>query len=283
MTRRRIALTLDDVENPEVKRSAASLIELHERTSSLTNNLSTQVKAVREQVDGVLARLRETDEDLTELLTKMNSQVSALTDAVLQYQSLQNQGLDLDERFSDSFSYVLKNALVNLERAADALEDRPTAVGLKEEEGEVELSRRLPPPSTGLAPSSLLTTASLKSNVTRRDENTERRVLLLSGRLAALGKQGHRQAGLFGTVIKTVEELQPLLVQLRSVLERNDELLEELQNVFNAVYMSREPSSHEPEEYAPEHVETETETKEQETSDETLNEDLEVNVETEVK
>lgn len=238
--RLRQALNLEEIKEPDIREAVSSLIETQEQVGQMSNNLSGQVQSVQQELEGILNRLKSADKNLNDLLTKMATQLSVLSDAVIQYQNNYVQGVDIDQKFTSSFAYILKNVVSNTRQLLDTLSQNTAAVGLSSPSGQQPVMENNVTTGPQLAPQSMLTSSRMASTTgfstlkVLESLKSQRRV---QSNTIKLFNEGIRTAGLLDSVTKTVEQLEPILDSSNTSMEKNDALLDELQEILKALDM----------------------------------------------
>jgi hypothetical protein len=228
--------------DPDVQKVVDSLAELHNEAIRLTDNLTPQVKAAEDTLIGVINRLKTADQRLAGLLTTVNSQLSVVSDSVLRYQTSQAQGVEQDQRFKSSFVYIIKNVVANARQVVDALEKRTDIISVQTPPTAPALTRKTPEvPVTGVAPETMLKPpmkASCRARVARLAETL-------------IDETQKQQTDMITNVMNVVKSLEPLLDQGESVLNRNQEILKELQSLMSAVSLATQPAPQRVDQFTP--------------------------------
>jgi len=227
--RKRIALDVGSIEDPEVKESINQLAELQKDVGQLNNGLSTQIRAAEAELQTMLNRMKEADQKLTQLLDSIKAQTQSLVNAALQY--IQMNQLDLSEqtgpKFRDSFVYMMKDAVSNLQQIVNGLQNQAGSVLTQSaevpEDMDVEVESEVVSPPMSPEPSSLVT-SSIKERI----------------------------AAIFPQVMQTIEKIEPMLNQADGVKQNNEQIVTQLQEVIGTVTQKQTPQPEQTEAFTPE-------------------------------
>jgi len=121
--RNRIALDVNSVQDPDLRNTLQKLAGLQEETRNLSNGLTPKVQMIEQEINNILNQIKQSDQKLSEVLNSIKTQISTLTDAAVRYVQMGEAALGDEPKFKKSFMFMLGAAVNNLDQVLTALKD----------------------------------------------------------------------------------------------------------------------------------------------------------------
>ena len=223
--RTRIALNIETIEDSEVREILTGLSALQNKVQSLNSGFSSQVAAAEQEAQAMITRMKTADQQFNEVLNAIKTQVQTLTNSALRYVQMNSVNLeDSKPKFRDSFVYLTNDALTNLTQLVDGLQTQLGGIINTQTDGtQTDLDMKVDEVnSPDMTPQNLLVSAIRK-----------------------------RLANLLPVVMQTVEKLEPIIQQAKTVNQNNEKIVGQLQEVMGSIPEAQAPVVEETEAFSP--------------------------------
>ncbi len=216
--RNKIALNLETLNDSEVKGILTQLETLQKETKGLNSSFSTQAQAAEQEVQSILNKIKKTDTEFNQLLESIKTQIQQIINSSLKYIQMNEGDLTTEPpKFRDSFIYLTKDAVSNLQELVN---------GLKGQLGDI------------------LTTEVEQAQEIEMDLNTSDVINPpLTPEPSKLLQSSIREitANILDEVMKTVEKIEPILNQAKGVEQNNKEIVGKLEEVVGTLSQTQTP------------------------------------------
>jgi len=239
--RTRVALDVNSIQDPDLRQALTKLAGLQQETRNLSNGLTPKVQMVEQEINNTLNQIKQADQQLTDVLNTIKTQISSLTDAAVRYVQMGDSSIGDEPKFRKSFVYMIEDAVGRLDQTLSAL---------KEKAGGLLTTAPVVPAGTAggfTAPTEQI------QNVSTPPVAPEPASLVSSVR--------NRVAIALKQFMESVKQIQPLLEQAAANINKNKEVLNEINEVMGAVSEVAVPEPETPELFSPEETPTNGEEK----------------------
>jgi len=235
--RSRTALDVTTIEDTELRGVMEKLTLLQQETNQMNNGLSAQVRVAEQELQNMLKRMKDANQNLDDLISSIKTQVSNLVDASVKYVQSTQAGLNEDPKFRASFIYLLRDAVGNLTQVVAGLKDQAQGIivdqPVEEAEGFEVSEEANTSPDMSPEPSSVVKTSSAKEIISSY-------------------KSSLKIAAVYQEIMKAIEKLEPIVESAKNVTVKNKELMGELQEVMGSVAQKTAPEAEETAAFSPE-------------------------------
>ena len=233
--RSRTALDVNSIQDPDLRNTLQKLAGLQEETRNLSNGLTPKVQMIEQEINNILNQIKQTDQKLSEVLNSVKTQISTLTDAAVRYVQMGEAALGDEPKFKKSFMFMLEAAVNNLDQVLSALKDNtgglltdaPVApMGNATVDGFTAPTQAVGDvvsPPVAPEPSSLVT-SSVRSRI-------------------AVGLK---------EFLESIKKVAPVIEQSAAKIVKNDETINEINEVMSAVSEAAAPEPEATELFSPE-------------------------------
>lgn len=224
--RNRIALDVNNIQDEELKKIMTSLASLQKESNQMYNGLSEKIGVAEQELQTMIRKMNETNNNLNELIDSLKTQMSNLVSNSVEYLETTNLGLE-DPKFRASFVYLLKEIMGNLSQTINTLKEKAEfaiteePVTESEENFEIESESFISPNMTP-EPSEISRTSSI------------------------------RIAAVYQEIMQSVENIKPIVESAQNRLTENQEMMNQLQEVMDSVKQKEVPEIEESEAFSPE-------------------------------
>jgi len=231
--RNRVALDVNSINDPDLRQALTKLAGLQQETRNLNNGLSPKIQMVEQEIANTLSQMKQADQQLTDVLNTIKTQISSLTDAAVRYVQMGESSIDEEPKFRKSFVYMVEDAVGRLDQVLGALKEKAGG-----------LLTNAPAVPAGTAGGFTSPTESVQEVVSPpvAPEPANLVTSSIRNRIAVALKQ----------FLENIKQIQPILEQATASIQKNEEVMKEINEVMGAVSEVATPEPENTELFSPE-------------------------------